>query len=365
MAAKYRIGVIGHTGRGNYGHGVGEGWLHIEGTEIVGVADPDEAGRAAAASKLKAPRAFADYRKMLDELKPDIISICPRWLDQHHEMVLAAAERKIHVYMEKPMCRTLEEADQMIAACEKSKIKLVMAHPTRYSPKLPVIRDLIEDGVIGRVLELRGRGKEDRRGGGEDLWVLGSHIMNLVHFFGGEANWCFAHLQDKNQPVTSEDVGQGAEGIGLLAGDNIAAMYGMDEGITTYFGSQRDTAGGRFALQIMGSRGIIEIVTGFLPQVSLLEDPSWSPGRSGTQWVPVSSAGPGKEEPIKDLPAHAGNIAACLDLLLAIREDRQPECSIYEGRTTVEMIAAVFESHRQGTPVAMPLENRKNPLSLL
>ena len=242
---------------------------------------------------------------------------------------------------------------------------MAVAHRNRYHPLLKVIDKYLADGKLGKVLEIRGRGKGDRRGGDEDLWVLGSHIMNLMHFFGGEANWCFAHLQDKNQPVTSEDVGEGAEGIGLLAGDNIAAMYGMDDGITTYFGSQRDTAGGRFALQIMGSRGIIEIVTGFLPQVSLLEDPSWSPGRSGKKWISVSSAGPGKEEPIKNPPAHAGNIAACLDLLLAIREDRQPECSIYEGRTTVEMIAAVFESHRQGKPVAMPLENRKNPLSLL
>ena len=365
MAAKYRVGVIGHTGRGNYGHGIGEAWLHIPDTEIVAVADPDEKGRKAAAASLKAPRTFADYRAMLDETKPDIVSICPRWLDQHRDMVVAAAERSIHIYMEKPMCRNLEEADQMVAVSEKNNVKLVIGHQTRYSPKLPVIRNMIEDGVIGRVLELRGRGKEDRRGGGEDLWVLGSHIMNLMHFFGGEANWCFAHVQDKNEPVTGDDVVEGPEGIGPLAGDNIAAVYGMDEGVTGYFGSHRNTPGGRFALQIMGSRGIIEIVTGFLPQVSLLEDPSWSPGRSGKKWIPVSSAGPGKEEPIKDPPAHAGNIAACLDLLLAIREDRQPECSMYEGRTTVEMIAAVFESHRQGTPVAMPLENRKNPLSLL
>ena len=365
MAVNYRIGVIGDTGHGNYGHGVGEGWLHIDGTEIVGVADPDEAGRTAAANKLKAPRAFADYRKMLDELKPDIVSICPRWLDQHRDMVIAAAERRIHIYMEKPMCRTLEEADQMVAACEKNKVKLTMAYPTRYSPKLPVIRNMIDQGVIGRVLELRGRGKEDRRGGGEDLWVLGSHIFNLMHFFGGEPYWCFARVLKDNQPVTKEDVVEGAEGIGKLAGDGVSAMYGMDDSVTGFFGTQRNTAGSRFALQIRGSRGIIEIVTGFLPQAFLLEDPMWSPGRSGKKWIPISSAGAGKEEPIKENSSHMGNVVACTDLLLAIEEDRQPEASIYEGRTAVEMIAGVFESHRQGRPVSMPLENRVNPLSLL
>ncbi|MFP6619213.1 MAG: Gfo/Idh/MocA family oxidoreductase [Pirellulaceae bacterium] len=365
MARKYRVAVIGHTGRGNYGHGLDTVWQHIPGCEIVAVADGNPEGLKAAAKRLKAPRAYADYRKLLDESKPDVVSVAPRQLDQHRDMVLAAAERKIHVYMEKPMCRDLREADQMVAACEKHKIKLAIAHQTRYSPKLRVIRDLILDGLLGDILELRGRGKEDRRGGGEDLWVLGSHVMNLIHYFGGEANWCFATVMEKGRPVTKEHVYNGAEGIGPLAGDNLAAMYGMDKGVTGYFGSQRDTAGRRFGLQIMGSKGIIDIVTGFLPQVHFLPDPMWSPGRSGKKWTPVSSAGVGKPEPLKDGGLHDGNIAACVDLLQAIQEDRQPECSVYEARTTIEMIAAVFESHRQGKPVKMPLENRQNPLSLL
>ena len=365
MVRKYRVGIIGHTGRGNYGHGLDTVWSHLPDCELVAVADADPAGLKATAARLKAPRAYSDYRKMLAEAKPDVISVGPRHLDQHRDMVIAAAERKIHVYMEKPMCRDLVEADEMVAACEKHKIKLAIAHQTRYSPKLRVIRDLIYDGQLGEVLELRGRGKEDRRGGGEDLWVLGSHVMNLIHHFAGEANWCFATVMEKDQPVTKQHVHQGPEGIGPLAGDNLAAMYGMSEGVTAYFGSQRDTAGRRFGLQIMGSKGIIDIVTGFLPQVNFLPDPMWSPGRSGKKWVPVSSAGVGKPEPLKDGGLHSGNIAACSDLLLAIEEDRQPECSVYEARTTVEMIAAIFESHRQGKPVSMPLKSRQNPLTLL
>ena len=41
-------------------------------------------------------------------------------------------------------------------------------------------RDLIEAGRIGQVLEIRARVKEDQRGGGEDLWVLGSHVLDLM-----------------------------------------------------------------------------------------------------------------------------------------------------------------------------------------
>src|SRR6187401_794047 len=78
MPAKYRVAVIGHTGKGNYGHGIDTVWLKDERCEIVGVADPDEAGRAAAAKRLSAPKAFAEYRQLLDETKPNIVAICPR-----------------------------------------------------------------------------------------------------------------------------------------------------------------------------------------------------------------------------------------------------------------------------------------------
>ncbi len=374
MAKKYRIAVIGHTGRGNYGHGIDRVWLELPECEIVGVADADRAGLEAAVRRLQAPKGYSDYRKMLDELKPDIAAVCPRWIDQHFAMVMAAAERGIHVYMEKPFCRTLEEADQIVATCERNNVKLAIAHQTRWSPKLQAVSNLIDQGAIGDVLELRGRGKEDRRGGGEDLWVLGSHIMNLIHYFAGVPKWCFAKVLQHGRPVTRQDVAPGNEGIGPLAGDAIDAMYGMQRGIRAYFashrfaggyGAQRTKPGRRFGLQIFGTQGVIEILTGYLPPVHILQDTMWSPGRSGRKWIPVSSQGIGKPEPLPDGGLHAGNVLACKDLIAAIEEDRYPECSVLEAHNTVEMIAAVFESHRLGRPVEFPLKNRKNPLELL
>ena len=148
---KYRAAVIGHTGRGDYGHGLDKVWREIPEVEIVAVADADEQGLAAAVKRLGAPRASRDYRQMLDEVKPDLVSICPRWLDQHRDMVVAAAERGVRgIYLEKPLCRTLAEADEMIAACERHQVKLAIAHQTRYSPKLPVMRELIESGSSAR-----------------------------------------------------------------------------------------------------------------------------------------------------------------------------------------------------------------------
>jgi predicted dehydrogenase len=367
MAQSYRVAVIGRTGRGDYGHGIDTVWAEVPQTQVVAVADDDKAGLAAKAKALGVDQAFTDYRQMLDTVKPDIVAIGPRWIDQHHEMVLAAAERGMHMYMEKPFCRTPAEADEMVAACERTHAKLALAHQTRYSPKIDVIKELIAAGRIGHVLEYRGRGKEDGRGGGEDLWVLGSHVMGLIRNFGGEPTWCQALATVQGHPVTASDVGEGNEGIGPLAGDSVVAMYGMPGGATAYFGSTRGMAAkvSRFGLQIFGSGGVIEIVTGHLPSAKLLEDGGWSPGRSGAQWQDITSAGVGVAEPLANGGLHAGNVAAVTDLIAAIEEDRQPLCNVYEGRGIVEMIAAVFEAHRVGGRVPMPLVNRQNPLTML
>lgn len=362
---EYRVAVIGHTGHGNYGHGIDTVWLDLSNTRVVGVADPDPVGLAGAQKRLEVDRGYSDYRKLLEKEKPDIVAICPRWLDQHKEMCIAAAERGHHIYMEKPFCRNLEEADEIVKTCEKNNVKLAIAHQTRYSPKLRIVKQLIEDDAIGKVLEIRGRGKEDRRGGAEDLWVLGSHVMNLMQYFGGEPEWCFAEVLAENQPITRKNVVDGAEGIGPLAGDHLRAMYGLQEGVTGHFDSHRNVPGGRFGIQIFGAKGIIEVLTGYLPDVHILDDPSWSPGRSKKNWVPISSEGIQKPEPLGRNGLHPGNIAACKDLISAIEDNRLPECNYYEARSTIEMIAGVFESHRQGKPVKLPLVNRKNPLTLL
>ncbi len=362
-----KAAVIGRTGRGDYGHGLDEVWTDLPGVELVAVADDNKAGLAAAAKKLKVEKAFADYRQMLDQVKPDVVSIAPRWVDQHREMVVAAAERGIHMYLEKPLCRTLVEADEMVAACERTHARLAIAHTTRLSPRIPVVQDLLATHKIGRLLELRGRGKEDQRGGGEDLWVLGTHVMDLIRLFGGDPTWCFATVTQGGKPVAKADVIEGSEGLGPLAGDAVNAVYGMPEGATAYFSSQRNTSGRRprFGLHLFGSEGILDMTTGYLPSVKYLADPSWSPGQSGAKWQNVTSAGLGKPEPLVDDKGHSGNRQAVLELLAAIRENRQPSGNIYDGRAAVEMIVAVFESHRLGKPAALPLANRQNPLMML
>jgi len=366
-SGRLRAAVIGHTGRGDYGHDLHKAWLDVPGVEVVALADPDPKGRAAVAQDLKGPQQFDDYRKMLDEVKPELVSIGTRWVDQHHDMLLAAAERGVKgVYMEKPLCRTLAEADAMIAACQKHKVKVALAFQTRYSPKLPVIRELIRTGKIGDVLEFRARGKEDARGGAEDLWVLGPHLMDLILHFAGPAKWCFASVLQGGRPITKQDVKPGPEGIALLAGDEVHATYRLNSGPMASFDSVRNAGGGpRFGLWILGSKGIIELGTNYIPWAYLLPHPSWSVPRGKKPWVEISSAGLGKPDPLAKLGPHHGNVEALKDLIAAVQHDGKPQADLADARAGLEMIVGVFESHRQGTAVSFPLTNRQDPLGML
>src|SRR4051794_28635308 len=330
----YRVAVIGRTGKGNYGHGLDTVWLNNDRAKIVAVADEDEKGRAAAATRLKAPAAYADYRQLLEKEKPQIVSVADRFLDRHRDMVVACAEAGASVFLEKPVAPTLQEADEMVAACDKHHVKCAIAHQTRYSPRVKVIRDLIASGKLGDLIELRGRGKEDTRGGGQDLMVLGTHIFDLMRWLAGDCRWCFARVWQDGKKAAPGDVRQGGEGMGPVQGDRIAATYGFDNGVVGTFGTYkaREGAGRRFALHVFGSKGVIQLTTGSLPAVYWLDDPSWTPTAGKAQWRPITSAGVDQQEPLKDGSAEFGNRLIAADLMEAIEQDREPLGSLRDGR---------------------------------
>ena len=365
----FRVGVIGHTGRGNYGHGLDVVWNLLKETNIVAVADANAGGLAKAKSKLKTDHAYADYRDMLKKEKPEIVAVCPRHVDQRVPMITAACEAGAKgIYVEKPFARSPEEADQIAKACAQAGAKLAVAHRNRYHPVLPVLKKLLAEGLIGDVLELRGRGKEDRRGGGEDLWVLGTHVFDLFNNLAGIPLTCSAEMRQGGQPVTKKQVYKGNEGLGPLAGDEIHARWRMANGWTAYFDSVRNR--GRreaaFGLQIIGNKGVVDIRNDREPLVHFMENSPWEPAKADRKWIPVTSAGVGKPEPHDVRGTIHNHITAARDLLAAIKEDRSPLCDLEAGRMTAEFACSVFESHRLGgQTVKMPLKTRVNPLTLL
>ncbi|MGI9471350.1 MAG: Gfo/Idh/MocA family protein [Rubripirellula sp.] len=366
----WRVAVIGHTGRGDFGHGLDTVWLRIPNANIVAVADANESGLKKELSKLQlqSGAGYGDYCQMLQRERPEIVVVCPRHLDQHHDMIMAAVAAGARgIYVEKPFVRSPAEADSVIAACGRSGTKLAIAHRNRYHPTLQRLDKMIANGDIGKLLEIRGRGKGDRRGGSEDLWVLGSHVLNLMAYFGGSPKSCSAVMYQDGDRVDATDVAEGREGLGLLAGNELHATYRLENGVTGYFDSIANdgTKNHGFGLQLIGSEGVIQIRCDAAPLAHLIAGNPFEP-TVPRSWVPISSAGAGVDEPIADMRSMIhGHELPARDLLEAVEKDREPLCGLSEAAETVEMISAVFESHRLGREVRFPLESRVHPLTRL
>jgi len=360
FAPPYRAAVIGRTGRGDYGHGLDLAVLDLPKLQVVAVADDDAEGLAKAAQRLGGIKPYRDYRVMLREEKPEFVVVGPRWLDGHKEMILECADHGVRgVFCEKPLAPDLASCDAIVDACDRSHMKLAMAFQTRYSPKLAKIQKMIADGAIGEVLELRGRGKEDARGGGEDLMVLGVHILNLCNALLGEPSWCFARVSEHGEPIGPKEVRQGAEGIDPLAGDRVDAMFGFSgsPAVAHFETSRPKEPGRRFGLTIFGSKGCIRMATGWMPPAFLLSDPTWA-ATDSARWTPITVDGVDEKN-----DAHLGNRAIVSDLIHAVETDTQPLTDARAGRTPVEMIMACYASQAKNAMVKMPLEGRtEHPL---
>lgn len=367
---RLRVAVIGHTGRGNYGHGVDTMWLQLPETEIVAVADAVSAGLAKAAERLRVKNTYADYRQMLLAEKPDLVAVAPRFVDEHRDMLLACAAAGVRgVYMEKPFCRTPAEADAIMAGCARSGMKVAVAHRNRWHPVLPMLQKLIAAGRIGKVLEVRTRGKEDQRGGAEDLFVLGGHLFNLAVLFTGKPTACAAQVFQDGRPVGAADVKPGAEGIGPLAGNAVHARFETDSGIPIFFDSvaQAGVPAAGFGVQVIGTAGMFDLRIDQEPLAFFCEGSPFASAGAERRWIPVSSAGIGLPEAVPDLGKQlSSHLLQGRELVACLIRGGQPACGLADAALTIEMACAVFESHRQaGARVAFPLEQRENALGLL
>ncbi len=356
MARKYRVAVIGRTGRGNYGHRLDVAFLTYPGMDVVAVADEDPEGLRSAAERLRVRAAYTHWDKMLREVRPEIVVIAPRWVDCHLEMTLAAAEAGASVFMEKPMARTPAECDRMIEAIDRAGGRMVVAHNMRANGILDAVEEKIAAGFIGELQEIRGRGKEDRRAGGEDLMVLGTHVFDLMRRFAGDPEWVSARVTQDGRPVTAATIRRdGPEGMGPIAGDSIAAMYAFRGGLTGYFASKKsdETSGKRWGIDLYGSRGVITIRASHVPEALHTDQVSWT----GGEWKPFPL--PNQVEPRTPLEA---NHLLIRDLVDGIEKGREPAAGGRAARWTIEMAMGVYESHRTRGRVEFPLERRDHPL---
>lgn len=353
---KYRAAVIGHTGRGDYGHGLDTVYVDMPDVDVCAVADADPQGLKEAGERLGVPQGarYADYRAMLEAEKPDLVSVCPRWVGERRAMVLAAVEAGVKgIYCEKPLAPSPADADAIVGACEKSGVKLAVAHQSRFNPLIDRLRQALADELIGEVRDVYGTPKQDPRGGGEDLVVLGTHILDLMCFLFGNPSWVQAFIRQGGVDVDARHVHPGNEEIGLIAGDHLQATFGFDDGVVGYLASKkgpRENGKRSPGLIICGSEGLLAYRGGY---VMHYPNPCWTPVPDADEWQVL--AGPVK------VAGKALNHLLVQDLIDAVERDREPVASGRAARWALEMIFGAFASHRAGQRLPLPLERRSHP----
>jgi len=366
-APKLKAAIIGHTGAGDYGHGIERIFAGLPNVSVVAVADPDDAGRAKAKAACGATRDYADYHAMLGKEKPDLVAIGPRWATEHHAISMAALEAGAHLYLEKPFTITLAEADDILRLAKEKQRRVAVAHVTRMAPAVLRLEKALREGLIGDVLEIHTVGKMDSRAGGQDMTVLGLHVFDLARLFGGEVQWCQARIRHQGKAAIMADAKESpSDKVGPVVGDDIFALFAMNSGVNVTFRSRAglDKAVGPFGMEIIGTRGIVRLNSGFAPGISLLKEPNRAATTRVENWQEwTGGVDPATEVTFEGLAGYdASHRRVVRDWLIAIDENREPLASGERAMKAIEMAHGVFRSGITGERVEFPLVKRTHPL---
>ena len=375
VAAKkvFRVGVIGASGKGDYGHGIDVAFAGLERAEIVAVADLQPAGLEKAARRLEVERPYVDYRQMLAREKLDIVCIGPRWVSERVAMVSAAAAAGTHIYCEKPFASDLLMADRMVRACRQQQVKLAMAHQWRAMPPVQHAIRHLQQGKYGKLLRVIARPKDDSRGGGEELLVHGTHLFDMMLAFARAPRWVSGHVLVGEREATVADRRTGTEPIGPIAGDSISAMFGFAGGVRGYFEStaQLSPRGNKtfdnlYGLTLECQQARLQIrppgdvfVYPAPCVLADLEKLEWE-----KQWLEQWHFTPEhKPRPIRKEWLQLGNKHLANDLIDAIEQDREPLSGLRHAEWITEMVQGVYASHLSaGQRLEIPLKQRSHPL---
>lgn len=368
MARTYRAAVIGSTQRGGYGHGLDSCFENVPRVNVVAVADDDPQGLQAASKRLDVRQLYADYREMLRTEKPDLVSIGPRWVSDRVEMVAAAAECGCHIYCEKPLAGDLTSVDAIAKSCRQAGVQLAMAHQFRAAAPVRQALLALKSGKHGRLLRIRARPKDDRRGGGEELIVHGTHLFDLMFAVAGKPDWVQGHITCQGRDAQTSDARQGTEPVGPIAGDSVVVTIGFSDGV----GGAFDTTAGiyqdgksPYGLWIECERAILHVRSP--GDVFVYPAPQVVPEDENLAWQKVWV------EDWHFTPEHLprptndwlqrGNTFLVNDLLDAIEQNRPPLSSLQNAEWIAETIQGVYASHlADGRRIAIPQLNRKHPL---
>ncbi len=193
MAETVKIGLIGSGFIADiHAHAVKH---FVQNAEVIAVASPTPGKAARFAKQRGIPRAFENYRDMLKLKELDLVNVAvPN--DLHCQITLDAARAGKHVAVEKPLCRSLEEADRMIAACKKTGVLLLYAEELLFAPKYVRAKTLVDEGALGEVFLVKQWEEhygphepwfwDVNRSGGGVLLDMGCHSIEYARWVLGK-----------------------------------------------------------------------------------------------------------------------------------------------------------------------------------
>ncbi|MEM6388444.1 MAG: Gfo/Idh/MocA family oxidoreductase [Pseudomonadota bacterium] len=185
-------------------------------------------------------RVTQDWREVTEADDVDVVSICtPNFA--HPEMALSALEHGKHVWCEKPMATSLDDARAMVAAAKASNAKTMLGYNYMKSPALLAIKRLIDEGTIGDIVHFRGVYAEDfmcdpmaphswrltKAGGGKGaLGDMGSHQVSMAIWLCGPLRDVAARLQT----VHGQRPGPDGEMLAVETDDHFSAIGSFESG---------------------------------------------------------------------------------------------------------------------------------------
>jgi predicted dehydrogenase len=212
-----RIGIIGTGGIARSRHL--PAYSELDTAELTAICDVSQESVDLAGEKFNVSpeNRYTDYRELLKRDDIDAVDVCtPNQV--RLEPVLAACEAGKHVLVQKPMARSIEEANQMIDAAKRAGVTLGVIYMRRFSPTQALVKRLLDSGVIGRVTALRE--KTGHNGGlrlPETSWrrsfdnvagswsLLSVHTADAFRWMGGPVARIGAIGKTLVSPMTGDD----------------------------------------------------------------------------------------------------------------------------------------------------------------
>ena len=313
----------------------------VEGLDLVGVADVvAERGRAAGATY--GVPAFGSLESMLDDVECDIVTVAtPSGLHPIHGIEAARAGK--HVVSEKPMAISLDGADSLIAACAGNGVKLFVVKQNRLNPAIQLLKFAVEKGRFGRIHSANCTVRWARpqeyydQAPWRGTWAMdggafmnqASHYVDLIQWLGGPVESVVAMTATQERRIEAED-----SGAAVLRFRN-GAIGVLDVTMLTY---PKNLEG---SLTILGDRGSVKIGGTAVNRVEtwLFEDYDDDDKLiEAATTTPPSVYGFGHE-------GYYRNVVRVL------RGDAAPDTDGAEGRKSLEIILAIYESARTGKTV--------------